>query len=282
MKFVMAVMIQFFTISYNFTATMSIKLSVCIITFNEQKNIARCLDSIQGLADETVVVDSLSTDGTREICLTYGVTFIEQAFLGYSEQKNLALDRATHDVVLSLDADEALSPALYASIREQKEKGFPAVGYTMNRKTWYCDAWIHHGHWYPDTKLRLVRKDKARWQSMRIHEKMEAVPGASIVHLRGDILHYSFYSIDEHIQVTNKYSTISASAYFENGKRSNLIKLLVSPAWAFFSSYILKRGFLDGFYGYVISRQIATTTFLKYAKLYQLQQQSKAGHKTSS
>lgn len=269
-------------ISYNFTGTMLTKLSVCIITFNEQKNIARCLESIQGLADEIVVVDSLSTDRTREICLAYGVTFLEQAFLGYSEQKNLALDRAAHDVVLSLDADEALSPELYASILEQKEKGFPADGYTMNRKTWYCDAWIHYGHWYPDTKLRLVRKNKARWQNMRIHEKMEAVPGAAISHLRGDILHYSFYSIDEHIQVTNKYSTVSASEYFEKGKRSNLFKLLFSPAWAFFSSYILNRGFLDGFYGYVISRQIASTTFLKYAKLYQMQRQAKAGQKTSS
>jgi glycosyltransferase involved in cell wall biosynthesis len=258
------------------------KLSVAVITFNEQKNIARCINSVADIADEVVVVDSLSTDKTKEICLSLGVKFIEQSFLGYKEQKNFALDQVQYEYVLSLDADEALSPELLASIKKAKAEGFPAGGYTMNRRSWYCDSWICHGYWYPDTKLRLAKRSLVNWEGINPHDKLEISKDTTVVHLDGDILHYTYYTIDEHVLQGNKFSTISAKAYFDQGKRSGILKLLINPAWAFFSSYIVKRGFLDGFNGFVISKQIANTTFLKYAKLLQLQRQAKAGNKTSS
>ena len=258
------------------------KLSVSVITFNEQKNIARCINSVADIADEVVVVDSLSTDKTKEICLGLGVTFIEQSFLGYKEQKNFALDQVQYEYVLSLDADEALSPELLASIKKAKAEGFPAGGYTMNRRSWYCDGWIYHGYWYPDTKLRLAKRSLVNWEGINPHDKLEIVKGATVAHLDGDILHYTYYTIDEHVLQSNKFSTISAKAYFDQGKRSGILKLLINPAWAFFSSYIVNKGFLDGFNGFVISQQIAHTTFLKYAKLLQLQRQAKAGYKTNN
>lgn len=261
---------------------MAMKLSVCIITFNEQKNIARCIQSVSGIADEVVVVDSISTDQTREICESFNVRFIEQPFLGYKEQKNFALSKASHENVLSLDADEALSPELLQSVRKAKENGFPADGYTMNRRSLYCDRWIYHGAWYPDTKLRVVKKSRATWKGINPHDKLELEDDRNTIHLDGDILHYTFYTIDEHVLQGNKFSSISAKAYYDQGKRAGIFKLVVNPVWAFFSSYILKRGFLDGLYGYVIAKQIATNTFLKYAKLYQLQQQVKEVNRTNS
>lgn len=258
------------------------KLSVSIITFNEQKNIARCINSVTDIADEIVVVDSLSTDNTKEICLGLGARFIEQPFLGYKEQKNFALDQVKHEYVLSLDADEALSPELLESIKKVKADGFPAHGYTMSRRSWYCDNWIYHGYWYPDIKLRMAKRSIVTWEGINPHDKLEIEKNATVVHLDGDILHYTYYTIDEHVQQGNKFSTISARAYFEQGKRSSILKLLVNPAWAFFSSYIFKRGFLDGFNGFVISKQIANTTFLKYAKLLQLQNQAKKRNKKGS
>ena len=258
------------------------KLSVSIITFNEEKNIARCIRSVAEIADEIVVVDSLSTDNTKQICLDLGTKFIEQPFLGYKEQKNFALEQVQHDHVLSLDADEALSPELLSSIKREKAAGFAASGYTMNRRSWYCDSWIYHGYWYPDTKLRLAKRSKVNWKGINPHDKLEIDSSEKVVHLAGDILHYTYYTIDEHVQQGNKFSTIAAKAYFEQGKRSSILKLLVNPAWAFFSSYLLKKGFLDGFNGYVISKQTANQTFLKYAKLLQLQRQAKALNKTSN
>jgi glycosyltransferase involved in cell wall biosynthesis len=258
------------------------KLSVSIITFNEQKNIARCINSVADIADEIVVVDSLSTDKTKEICIGLGARFIEQPFLGYKEQKNFALDQVEYDYVLSLDADEALSPELLESIKQVKANGFPAQGYTMNRRSWYCDSWIYHGSWYPDTKLRLAQRSKVNWEGINPHDKLEIEHNASIAHLHGDLLHFTYYTIDEHVIQGNRFSTISAKAYFEQGKKSSILKLLLNPAWAFVSSYIIKRGFLDGFNGFVIAKQIANTTFLKYAKLLQLQHQAKEGHKKSS
>lgn len=258
------------------------KLSVSIITFNEQKNIARCINSVTDIADEIVVVDSLSTDKTKEICLGFGVKFIEQPFLGYKEQKNFALDQLQYEHVLSLDADEALSPELLESIKKAKAIGFPAGGYTMNRRSWYCDNWIYHGYWYPDTKLRLAKRSKVKWEGINPHDKLKIGRDETVVQLDGDILHYTYYTIDEHVLQGNRFSTISAKAYFEQGKKSSILKLLVNPAWAFFSSYILKRGFLDGFNGFVISKQIANTTFLKYAKLLQFHRQAKPVNKTSN
>jgi glycosyltransferase involved in cell wall biosynthesis len=250
-------------------------LSVAIITLNEEKNIGRCLESLKDIADEIVVVDSGSSDKTREICEGFGVRFIIQPFLGYIQQKNFALDATTNPHVLSLDADEALSPELKNSIEAAKASGFPCTGYTMNRLSWFCDSWIRHGSWYPDRKLRLVLKSVARWGGMNPHDKLEIDNSATVKKLDGDLLHYTYYSIVEFIQQGNNFSTISANAMYQKGIRAGYFNLIWNPFIAFLKSYIIRGGFLDGFNGYIIARQSGTHTFLKYAKLLQLQRMHK-------
>lgn len=247
------------------------KLSVVIITFNEESNIGRCIDSVRAIADEVVVLDSLSTDRTATIARERGASVYQQPFAGYTEQKNKALDLASHALVLSLDADEAIDERLAASIRAVKEMtgGTRAGGYTMNRCTNYCGRFIRHGSWYPDRKLRLFDRNLARWAGVKIHENVEFLEaGSSAAHLKGDILHYSYNALEEHITQNNKFSTLSAEAYQAAGKRSSWGKMLFNPAWAFFQGYILRAGFLDGFCGLVIAANVAHLTFMKYYKLY--------------
>jgi glycosyltransferase involved in cell wall biosynthesis len=251
-------------------------LSVTIITLNEERNIDRCLASLKGVADEIVVVDSLSTDRTREICESHGARFIPQPFLGHIEQKNFAIDRATHDHILSLDADEALSPELTRAILAAKEQGFPADGYSMNRLSWYCDAFIRHGNWYPDRKTRLIRKGKGRFGGLNPHDKIIMEPGTKLVHLNGDLLHYTYYAIEEHVIQGNKFSTISAMSMLEKGRRARWHNIFLNPPIAFLHHYVIKAGFLDGFNGLVIAHQQAYQTFLKYAKLMKMERDLKA------
>ena len=247
-------------------------LSVVIITYNEEKNIRRCLESIRGLADEIVVVDSLSTDNTRTICHEYGVRFIDQPFLGYIEQKNFALDQAANDYVLSLDADESADKKLFASIKDAKEKGFTADSYRMNRCNNYCGQWIKHGMWYPDRKIRLVNRHKARWGGINPHDKLAVQSGSSVAYLKGDILHYTYATIDEHLEQMNRFTTIQAKTMYEQGKKSSWFKLLVNPAVAFIADYLIKRGFLDGKNGLILAKARAFATFIKYSKLLHLQE----------
>jgi glycosyltransferase involved in cell wall biosynthesis len=246
-------------------------LSVVIITYNEEKNIGRCLDSIKGIADEIIVVDSISTDGTKAICTSYGVTFIEQPFLGYIEQKNFALNSASHDYALSLDADECLSDELKKVILTEKQNGFTFDCYRMNRLSSFCGQWIKHGTWYPDRKIRLINRKKGKWGGVNPHDKIVMNEGASLKQLRGDILHYTYESIDQIMEQTNRFTTIQSKAMFERGKRSSVIKLIINPLVAFISGYIIKRGFLDGYNGFIIARFSSHATLAKYAKLLQLQ-----------
>ncbi len=246
-------------------------LSVAIVTLNEEKNISRCLDSVKDVADEIVIVDSFSTDRTGEIALQFGAKFIEHSFEGYIQQKNRALQQTTHDYALLLDADEALSTELKNSILKEKENNFPADAYRMNRCTNYCGKFIRHGLWYPDRKVRLIKKSVGKWGGVNPHDKIELQTGTKASQLHGDILHYSYNSIDEHEIQNNKFSSISAEALFQQGKKTNWFKIIVNPAWAFFYSYFLRLGFLNGFYGWVIAKNISHLTFLKHSKLYQKQ-----------
>jgi glycosyltransferase involved in cell wall biosynthesis len=268
----------FMAFIFEFRKTMA-KLSATIITFNEEKKIGRCLQSLKGVVDEIVVVDSLSTDKTKEICNSFQVVFIENPFPGYIEQKNFALSKATHNHVLSLDADEYLSEELANSILKEKEKNFPSDGYTMNRYNFYCGKWVRHGTYYPDRKLRLLNTQKGKWGGQNPHDKIIMQEGASLQQLKGDLCHYTYQSIEEHNKQTDRFSTIAAKALFDKGKSGSYIKLLVNPAWAFLKGYIIKLGFLDGFAGYMIARFTAIQSFLKNSKMIPLHNESKQSHK---
>jgi glycosyltransferase involved in cell wall biosynthesis len=248
-------------------------LSVVIITFNEEKNIRRCIESVKGVADEIIVVDSLSTDATELICKEFAVKFIKQPFLGYIEQKNFALAQSTHDYALSLDADECLSDLLRSNILKEKGKGFPFDGYAMNRCTNFCGKLIKHGTWYPDTKTRLIHIKKGKWGGTNPHDKIEMQNGSRIKHLKGDLLHYSYYTLEEVIIQNNKFTTIQADAMFRRGKKSPLYKLFLNPLIAFVNGYVFKLGFLDGADGLFIASSVAYQTMVKYAKLRKLYRQ---------
>lgn len=249
-----------------------IPLSVIIITFNEERNILRCLQSVEGIADEVVVVDSFSTDRTKSICLENNVLFKEHAFESFNEQKNIALSYASHPFILSLDADEALSDELRKSILTVKENA-KADGYTMNRLTNYCGTWIKHC-WYPDKKLRLWNINKGRWDANTIHEKVEMQADTTIAHLSGDLLHYSYYTLEDHLIQLRKFTEIAALAAYNKGKRSSVLKLFYKPIVIFIKLYFFKKGFLDGYAGYVIARISAFGEFIKYARIRQLHKDS--------
>ena len=239
-------------------------LSVVIITYNEERNIGRCLESVKEIADEIVVVDSLSTDRTQEICRNFGARVIGHAFEGHIAQKNFAIKQATYPHQLSLDADEALSEELLKEIKKVKES-WKYNGYTMNRLSNYCGRWIRHSGWYPDTKLRLYDSGKGKWTGLDPHDRFELEEGTT-AHLNGDLLHYTYYTVEEHILQANKFSTIAANALIKNGKRVHLLQVLIKPAAKFIRNYFLKLGFLDGAYGFTICRITAFETFLKYFK----------------
>lgn len=244
-------------------------ISAVIITLNEEQNIERCLDSLAGIADEIVIVDSDSTDKTVELSEKYSAIVYQHAFEGYCRQKQWAAAQAKYDVILSLDADEALSATLRQSISEVKNN-WQSDGYTFNRLTRYIDRWIRHCGWYPDQKLRLWDRRRGNWVGVNIHEKVEMNAGATISHLKGDLLHYSYNSIRQHVEQFNKFTDISAREMAERGEHPLLIEALVKSGWKFVRDYIFKLGFLDGHYGFVICRLGSYATFVKYIKTIEL------------
>jgi glycosyltransferase involved in cell wall biosynthesis len=243
------------------------KLSVAIITFNEERNIERCLLSLQGVADEIVVVDSFSKDKTEEICKRFSVQFIPQAFEGHIQQKNYAIEQCKGDFILSLDADEVLSLELKNAILEEKKNGFSASVFKFNRLSNYCGYWVKHCGWYPDTKVRLIKKGSAIWGGINPHDELQAQNGEIAKHLNGDLLHYTIATRDEHYKQVEYFSTIGAEEAFKKGKRSNSLIIIGKTIFKFFRDYIIKLGFLDGVTGFTISRISAYATFRKYSKL---------------
>jgi glycosyltransferase involved in cell wall biosynthesis len=243
-------------------------ISVVIITLNEERNIVRCIQSLQGLADEVLVVDSHSADRTCELALQLGARVISQDWQGYAATKNFANSQAKYDHILSLDADEALSDTLRRSIIQIKET-WPADGFTMNRLTNYCGHWIRHCGWYPDRKLRLFNKKKGCWTGEIIHETVTMDEGTTMLHLKGDLLHFSYYSLADHIKQAEKFTDLTAKEAFLKNKNAGRVKILFAPKLKFFRDYFFKLGFLDGFYGYTVCRISSYATFLKYNKLWQ-------------
>jgi glycosyltransferase involved in cell wall biosynthesis len=242
------------------------KLSAVIITFNEERNLQRCIDSLKGVADEIIVVDSYSTDATKHIAESSGALFIEHPFEGHIQQKNVALSHASHEWVLSLDADEALDATLRQSILEVKESG-TASGYSMNRLTNYCGHWVKHCGWYPDTKVRLIRNGKGQWAGVNPHDRLELHESANAVHLNGDILHYSYYTLNDHLKQIEYFGDIAARELFQRNKQISWPMAIVKVIAQFVKSYIVKLGVLDGMTGWTISRLSAYATWRKYTKL---------------
>lgn len=253
---------------------MGAPISGVIITFNEERNIERCIRSLRGVADEIIVVDSYSTDKTVEIATSLGAIVYQQIFLGYVEQKNFALSKTTYPHVLSLDADEELSDKLKESILEVKEN-WTHDGYYFNRLTSYCGNWIKHTSWYPSKKLRLWDKRKGEWGGVNPHDKFILKKGATRKFLIGDLLHFSYYTIDQHIQQVNSFSRIFAESHFVKGRKTYVWNLILNPLWRFFRDYIIKLGFIDGVDGLTICSISSYETFLKYRKLLNMQRINK-------
>jgi glycosyltransferase involved in cell wall biosynthesis len=245
------------------------QLSIVIITYNEERNIGRCLDSVAGLSDDIVVVDSLSTDGTETLCRRPSVRFISHPWEGFSGSKNFANTQARHNLILSLDADEALSPDLRDSIAAFAASSTPEPG-KFNRLTNYCGRWIRHGGWYPDTKVRIFDRTATRWNGA-IHEVLEGIDESRAVLLSGDCHHYTYYTVAEHLRQMRTFTDLQAREGFNRGKKASPARLIISPASKFIRDYGFRLGFLDGKNGLIIGALSAYATWLKYAKLRTLQ-----------
>ena len=243
------------------------QISAVIITHNEERNIRRCLTSVQDVADEIVVVDSLSDDKTEEICNSFNVKFVKQQWLGYSEQKNLANNLASNDWILSIDADEELSEELKKSILELKNKNISEDNvFSMNRLTNYCGRWIRHCGWYPDRKIRIWNRNVGHWQG-EIHETIEFSTEIKETVLKGDLLHYSFATAQDYENQQFKFAKMRGQHYFMKGKKHASFYMVVSPIFSFIQHYFFQMGFLDGKDGFHICRITAKATRLKYCTL---------------
>jgi glycosyltransferase involved in cell wall biosynthesis len=249
------------------------KISVVIITKNEERNIERCLNSVGPVADEIIVVDSESTDSTREICERHRVRFFSRPWPGFGAQKNFGNEQAQFDLILSIDADEALSPELVDSIVRIKQGECKADAFRFNRLTNYCGRhWMRHAGWYPDDKVRIWRTGCARWDAAEVHESLIMSPESKVEHLSGDLLHYTYQSIGEHLRRADSYSSLWAHDAFARGKRTNAATIWFKSGFTFLRDYFFRLGILDGWYGYTVCRLSALVTFMKYFKLRELQQ----------
>ena len=239
------------------------KISAAIITFNEEKNIARALESLR-CCDEIVVVDSGSTDRTVELATKLGARVLDATWRGYAGQKNHATSCCEHDWILSLDADEALSEALEAEIWQIKKNGPEFDAYTMPRLAQYLGRWILHSGWYPDRKVRLYDRRIAKWVGDYVHESV--IVEGRVGHLNANILHFTCSSLSEHLRTLDRYTTLAAEQLVEQKTPVGWKELALDPAWTFFRTYVIQRGFLDGTEGLAIAYMAALYNFLKYAK----------------
>ena len=243
------------------------KISGVIITYNEARNIGRCIASLQDVCDEILVLDSFSTDETEAICLQHNVRFEQNKFEGHIQQKNEALNRATHSWILSLDADEALTPELKHSILQIKTNLPERGAFTFNRLTNYCGTWIKHSGWYPDTKLRLASKKDVQWGGVNPHDQLLPGPQLQVQHLFGDLLHFSYYTKEDHFKQIAYFSEIAAKELYERKVKSSVFKIAMKVSAQFIKTYLLKFGFLDGRAGWHIAIRSAYATKLKYTLL---------------
>jgi glycosyltransferase involved in cell wall biosynthesis len=240
------------------------KLTVTVITLNEAENIAACLDSVRW-ADELLVVDSGSTDNTIDLARAAGARVLTNPWPGYPAQKNFAAQHASHDWILSVDADERVTPELAAEIRALLDRGPTAAGYRVPRVTWHLGRWIRTTDWYPDYQLRLYDRRRAHWPPKRVHESVQA--DGQVVDLTNDLQHYAYRDVAEHLRTMDRYTTLAAGEMYAAGRRAGVLDLTIHPLAAFFRNYLLKGGVRDGVPGFIISVMNAFYVFLKFAKL---------------
>jgi glycosyltransferase involved in cell wall biosynthesis len=247
-------------------------LSATLITCNEERNIAGALDRLR-FASEIVVVDSGSTDATVEICRRYTDRVFHRDWTGFVDQKNFATARASHDWVLSLDADERPSAALESEIAALRARGFDRPGYRIPRITFFMGRWIRHGDWYPDYQLRLFDRRRGAWQGGRVHEsvRVEGEPGR----LSGPIEHFTYHSLSDYLKRLDLYSGLAAADYRARGRRASVLRLAGNPPIAFLKNYVLKLGILDGVPGLMVAAMAAVSVYFKYAKLYELERRER-------
>ncbi len=239
------------------------RISATIITLNEERNLPRAMESLR-CADEILVVDSGSTDRTVELAGKLGARVVESTWPGYANQKNHAAEQASHDWILSLDADESLSEALEAEIWRLKKSGPQFDAYTMPRMAQYLGRWIRHSGWYPDRKVRLYDRRKATWVGAFVHESVKV--RGRIGHLESNLLHFTCSSLSEHLRTMDSYTTLAAQQMLASGERPTWTRLIFTPPWTFFQTYFLKLGFLDGLEGLAIANMAAFYNFVKFAK----------------
>ncbi|WNJ16988.1 glycosyltransferase [Pontibacter sp. G13] len=241
-------------------------ISAVVITLNEAKHIQNCLASLEGIADEMIVVDAGSTDGTRELAEAMGAKVFVREFAGYGDQKNWGNEQAKHNWILSIDADESLSPELKASILGVKvSPGYDAFEFA--RRNLFCGKWVKHGGWYPDRKLRLWNRHIGSWDDAKVHEKVNLKSHARVGRLEGDLIHDSFESLTDHLDRIKRYSKLAAIREFERGTLPSLFKQYGSAAAKFFSTYFLKLGILDGKTGWYIAKHSAYARYRKFKEL---------------
>ncbi|MCK5906610.1 MAG: glycosyltransferase family 2 protein [Flavobacteriales bacterium] len=246
------------------------KISATIITKNEEESIERCILSLKKVADEIIVIDSYSTDDTEIICNNLNVKFFKNKFEGHIQQKNFAISKAENDYILSLDADEALSERLIEEILLLKSN-MKYQAYKINRLNNYMGKWIKFTDWNPDWKIRLFDKNIAEWGGMNPHDFVILNKTIKVEKLKHRIRHWVIEDIETHSRKANQFSTIGAQSYYDKGIKSNYFKITFNPSWSFLKSYFLKLGFLDGIEGLSIAAISSYTVFLKYLKLYQIQ-----------
>ena len=245
-------------------------LSVAIITYNEEEDLPKTLESVKDIASEIIIVDSHSTDKTREIAKSFGAKVYEEDWKGFGEQKNSAIEKCTQPWILSLDADEVVSPELKKSIIEAiKNPKYDC--YEVNRKNFYAGKYIEHV-WFPEWRVRLFKKGKGKFKG-EIHETLECEGRKG--KLNGVLYHYPYKNLEEHYIKSIKYAKISAEVEFKKGKKFKIHQLLLNPSWAFFKMYILKKGFLDGIRGFSIAKSYSYAKFLKYLFLWELEEKNK-------
>jgi glycosyltransferase involved in cell wall biosynthesis len=246
-------------------------LSCCIIAMDEEERLPACLDSV-AFCDEIVVVDSHSSDRTRELAAAKGARVIERDWPGHVAQKEFAVRAARHEWVLCIDADERLTPRLRSEIVALRARGFPGhAGWSFPRLTNYLGTWVRHGTWYPDRQLRLFDRRRGRWGGHDPHDRVELDPRASAGRLAGDLEHHPYRSLGEHLATIEQYTTIMARGLHARGSRAGWLDLVVRPWVRFARFYVLKRGFLLGAQGLILAQLAAHYVRLKYAKLHALQ-----------